>query len=118
MASVVGLIDIHNLRLQAQLANRISWVVWVTLYLTAALGMLVMGYLAGLIGKRSPIATVSLVLAFTAVMMLITDLGRPMTSLFEMSTQSLIILADNMDKMLLTPDFRACHDDVEGLFIP
>lgn len=101
MASVVGLIDIHNLRLQAELANRISWVVWVTLYLTAALGMLVMGYLSGLIRKRSPIATVSLVLAFTAVMMLTTDLDRPMTGLFEMSTQSLVILADNMDKMLL-----------------
>jgi hypothetical protein len=102
MASVVGLIDIHNLRLQAELANRISWVVWVTLYLTAVLGMLVMGYLAGLIRKRSPIATVSLFIAFSLVMMLITDLDRPMTGMFKMSTQSLIILADNMDKMLLS----------------
>lgn len=75
------LVLIHNLRLPAELANRISWVVWVTLYLTSVLGMLVMGYLAGLIRKRSPIATVSLVIAFSLVMMLITDLDRSMTGL-------------------------------------
>ena len=100
MASVVGLIDIHNLRLQGELANRISWVVWVNLYLTALLGMLVMGYQAGLIRRRSPVATVTLAIAFSAVMMLITDLDRPMNSMFKMSNQSLVILADNMDKML------------------
>lgn len=101
MVSVVGLVDIHNLRLQTDLANRIPWVVWVTLYITAMLGMLVMGYLAGLIKRRSPVATVSLILAFSIVIMLITDLDRPMSGLFEMSTQSLTILADNMDTMLL-----------------
>ena len=66
MVSVVGLIDIHNLRLQAELANRIPWVVWVNLYLMALLGMLVMGYHAGLIRKRSPIATVTLAIAISA----------------------------------------------------
>ena len=100
MASVIGLIDIHNLRLQGELANRISWVVWVNLYLTALLGMLVMGYQAGLIRRRSPVATVTLAIAFSAVMMLITDLDRPMTSMFRMSDQSLVILAQNMDEML------------------
>jgi len=100
MVSVVGLIDIHNLRLQSELANRISWIVWVTLYLSALLGMLVMGYQAGLIGRRSPIATVTLAISFSAVMMLITDLDRPMTSMFDMSNQSLVILAENMDEML------------------
>lgn len=102
MVSVVGIIDIHNFRLQAELANRISWVVWVTLNLTALLGMLITGYHAGLIGRRSPIATFSLAIAFSAVMMLITDLDRPMTSMFKISDQSLVILAANMDEMLLS----------------
>ena len=100
MVSVVGLIDIHNMRLQAELANRISRIVWATLYLTALLGMLVMGYQAGLIGRRSPIATFTLAISFSVVMMLITDLDRPMTSMFDMSSQSLVILSKNMDEML------------------
>jgi len=98
--AVVGLIDIHNARIQAELANRVSWVVWATLYLAAVLGMLQMGYHAGMSGRRSPIATFTLAITFALVMMLITDLDRPMTSMFKMSNQSLVILADNMDEML------------------
>jgi hypothetical protein len=100
VGSVLGMIDIHNLRLQAELANRISLIVWTTLYLTAMLGMLVVGYQAGLTGRRSPLATVTLAISFSAVMMLITDLDRPMPSMFKMSSQALVVLAENMDEML------------------
>ncbi|MEJ2526405.1 MAG: hypothetical protein P8Y73_12705 [Desulfuromonadales bacterium] len=99
-SAVVGIIDIHNARLQAELANRISWVVWVALYFTAMLGMLVMGYHAGMTGRRSPIATYTLAVAFSVVMMLITDLDRPMTSIFDLSDQSLVVLEQNMDLMI------------------
>jgi hypothetical protein len=98
--AVVGIIDIHNARMQSELANRISWVVCATLYLIALLGMLVAGYHAGMTGRRSPIATYTLAITFAIVMMLITDLDRPMTSIFKMSNQSLAILAENMDDML------------------
>ena len=97
---MVGIIDIHNARMQSELANRISWVVCATLYLIALLGMLVAGYHAGMTGRRSPIATYTLAITFAIVMMLITDLDRPMTSIFKMSNQSLAILAENMDDML------------------
>lgn len=59
-----------------------------------------MGYHAGMIGQRSPIGTYSLAMAFAVVILLIIDLDRPMTSMFKMSNQSLVILAENMDDII------------------
>jgi ABC-type multidrug transport system fused ATPase/permease subunit len=95
---VSGLIDIHAQRLQAALMNRIPHIIWITLYLCALLSMLVMGYQAGLVGRRSPIATVSLALAFSGIMMLITDLDRPMMSLFHMDNHIMVEVMQMMDE--------------------
>jgi len=84
MTSVLSLMDIHTYRAQAALVDRIPVIIWLTLYCTAVMSMIVVGYQAGLTVKRSPIATYSLALAFAAVMMLIMDLDRPMQSLFEL----------------------------------
>jgi len=98
--AIVGVIDIHTLRLQTAFMNRISWVIWATLYLTALLSMLVMGYQAGLVKKRSPLATVTLTVSFAAVMMLITDLDRPFMSLFQIDNRIMMELAERMASML------------------
>jgi len=95
---VSGLIDIHAQRLQAALMNRIPHVIWITLFCCALLSMLVMGYQAGLVGRRSPIATVSLALAFSGIMMLITDLDRPLMSLFHVDNQIMSEVLQLMDK--------------------
>ncbi len=94
---VAGLIDIHAQRLQATLMNRIPDVIWSTLYFCAFLSMLVMGYQAGLVGRRSPIATASLAVAFSGIMMLITDLDRPMTNLFHMDNHIMMEVLQLMD---------------------
>ena len=41
-STVQGIINMHAVRLQGALMNRISWAVWATLYLTGFMGMLVM----------------------------------------------------------------------------
>ena len=82
--SVLSMISAHDARLQASIFNRISPIIWLTLYIMALLSMLVMGYQAGLTGTRSSLATWSLALAFSVVMALITDLDRPNMSLFQM----------------------------------
>jgi hypothetical protein len=82
--SVLTMISAHDARLQAAIFNRISPVIWLTLYIMALLSMLVMGYQAGLTGTRSSLATWSLALAFSVVMALITDLDRPNMSLFNL----------------------------------
>ncbi len=71
------------LRVTIGLGLLLPVIIWLTLYFTAVMSMIVVGYQAGLSLKRSPVATYSLALAFAAVMMLIMDLDRPLQSLFE-----------------------------------
>ena len=101
--AVNGLIDIHNLRLHAATMNRIPMIVWLILFFTAIMAMLVVGYQAGLTGKRTPVATVSLAVVFSAVMILITDLDRPRMSLFEINNQIMINLHGKMGLELGQP---------------
>jgi hypothetical protein len=100
MTSVLGLMDMHTQRVQAALVNRIPVIIWLTLYFTAVMSMIVVGYQAGLTEKRSPVATISLALAFSAVMMLIMDLDRPLQSLFEFDVTVMKQLAVFMRKGL------------------
>lgn len=97
MASVLALTDIHFTRLHSAIMNRIPFTIWITLYLMAALSMIIMGYQAGLTERRSPVATVTLAIAFSAVIILITDLDRPIMSFFEINKQLLVDLHDYMD---------------------
>ena len=96
MASVIALTDIHYIRLHAAVMNRIPLTIWMTLYLMAVLSMIIMGYQAGLTDKRSPVATITLALAFSAVIILITDLDRPIMSFFEINNQLLVDLNEYM----------------------
>ena len=94
--SILGMMDMQTRRLNAALANRIPLVIWLTLFFTAGMAMLVVGYQAGLTEARSPMATFSLALAFSAVMMLIMDLDRPLQSLFQMDVAVMKQLAEFM----------------------
>jgi len=96
MTSVLSLMEMHTYRAQAALVNRLPVIIWLTLYFTAVMSMIVVGYQAGLSAKRSPIATYSLALAFAAVMMLIMDLDRPLQSLFQLDKTVMTQLADFM----------------------
>jgi hypothetical protein len=68
-----------------------------TLYLMAALSMTIMGYQTGLTDRRSPVATVTLAIAFSAVIILITDLDRPIMSYFDINDQLLVDLYEYME---------------------
>jgi hypothetical protein len=94
--SVFGMINAHDARLQAALFNRISPIIWITLFLMSLLSMTVMGYQAGLTGTRSSLATWTLAITFSAVMTLITDLDRPNMSLFQMNQGLMIELENRM----------------------
>jgi hypothetical protein len=94
--AVLAMIDAHDARVQAALFNRISPVIWITLFLMALLSMIVMGYQAGLTGTRSSLATWTLAITFSAVMALVTDLDRPNMSLFRMNQQLMVELENRM----------------------
>ena len=105
MASVLALTDIHYARVHAAVMNRIPITIWVTLYLMAALAMIIMGYQAGLTDRRSPVATITLALAFSAVIILITDLDRPVMSFFEINNQLLVDLDEYIQSELQLKHF-------------
>jgi hypothetical protein len=96
-ASVLLLTDIHYTRLHSVVMNRIPLTIWMTLYLMAILSMTIMGYQAGLTDKRSPVATITLAVAFSAVIILITDLDRPIMSFFDINDQLLVDLYEYME---------------------
>ena len=77
--------------------NRISPIIWLTLWGMALLSMAVMGYQAGLTGTRSSFATWTLAATFAFVIVLITDLDRPRMTLFEMKQDLLVALRERMD---------------------
>lgn len=98
MASVLALTDIHFTRVHSAIMNRIPLTIWMTLYLMAVLSMIIMGYQAGLTDRRSPVATITLAVAFSAVIILITDLDRPIMSFFKINNQLLVDLYEYMDE--------------------
>jgi hypothetical protein len=93
------LIDIHTKRVQAGLRSRVPPVIIYTLYFVTVLAMTSVGYLAGLAGKRTHLVTGALVLAFSAVMLLIIDLDRPHEGLLKVNQQVLI----DLQKKLAAP---------------
>ena len=94
--SLNAVIDLHTARVTVGLRNRIPASIWVTLYFVAFLSMAVMGYHAGLTGTRSLAANLALVCAFSAVMVLITDLERVDQKLFNVSQQAMIDLESKL----------------------
>ncbi len=98
--SVLALTDIHYTRVHSAVMNRIPLTIWMTLYLMAILSMIIMGYQAGLTDRRSPVATMTLAVAFSAVIILITDLDRPIMSFFDINKQLLIDLNEYMEANL------------------
>ena len=94
--SVLAMIIAQDARLQAVLFNRISPVIWFTLYVMALMSMIIMGYQAGLTGARSGIATWTLAITFSVVMALVMDLDRPNQSLFSMNQQLMVDLHNRM----------------------
>jgi hypothetical protein len=90
--SLNEVLDLHAKRLAVALHNRIPFTIFITLYFVAFLSMAMMGYQAGLTGKRAPIASLALILVLSAVMILIIDLERPAQSVFNVSQRAMIEL--------------------------
>jgi hypothetical protein len=95
--SLNEVIDLHEMRITAGLRSRIPVRIWDTLYALTVLAMLAMGYHAGQSGERSH-AVVPLVLAFSAVILVVADLDRPQEGSLRVSQQALIDTRESMDR--------------------
>jgi hypothetical protein len=83
--AILEMVRANDERVQHTMFNRISPVIWLTLMAMCLLSMVVMGYQAGLTGKRSILATWILAITFAVVLALVTDLDRPQNRLFKMN---------------------------------
>jgi hypothetical protein len=61
------------------------------------LAIIATGSQAGLVGKRSPLLTITLVLAFSAVILLIADLDSELKRWLNVSQQAMIDLQEKMN---------------------
>lgn len=94
--SLNEVIDLHATRVQAALRSRIPGSIWAALYFITILGVAAMGYHAGLTGTSRSHAVLALALAFSAVILLIADLDRPLEGLLRVSQQAMIDLRTSM----------------------
>ncbi len=90
-------IDIHVKRVQVGWRNRIPLVIWAGLFALAFLGMVAVGYQAGLAATRRSPAMLGMVLAFAGVFQLIGDLDRGQEGFLTVSQQPLLDLQKSMN---------------------
>jgi hypothetical protein len=93
LASAVNdVIDLHTKRVVVGLHNRIPHSIWMTIYFIAIMAMALTGYEIGLAYRRGALATLAMVMTFSAVMVLIVDLDRPAQSMFSVDQQAMAAL--------------------------
>jgi hypothetical protein len=98
--SLNDLFSLHGKRIYAGLRNRIPISIFLAIYFVGFLATAMMGYQAGLTGKRAPLASLALVLTFAIVMTLITDLERPRQNIFSVSQQPMVELKNKVGRKL------------------
>lgn len=94
--SLNEVIDLHAKRVMVGRRSRVPRAIWMALYLLAVLATAAMGYYEGVTGTRRSVAVLALVLAFSAVLILVVDLDRPGEGLLRVSQQSMIDLRNSM----------------------
>jgi len=94
--SLNQVIDMHASRVMAGLQSRVPSVIWIVLDLLAILAMVMMGYHAGLANNKRSIAIIALIVGFSSVLFLITDLDRPGQGLLQASQQAMVDLRRSM----------------------
>jgi hypothetical protein len=95
--SLNEMIDLHAKRIQAGLRSRIPGAIWVGLFAVAALSLATMGYHAGMVGTRRPLAILAVAFTFSVVIELIADLDRPQQGVLRVSQHALLDLQRSMN---------------------
>jgi len=87
ISSLNETIDLHANRVAAITSARVPYTLYVVMYLTAALALMMLGFHSGITGQRDWIVTVVLIIVFSAVMLLIIDLDRSWAGFLRASQQ-------------------------------
>lgn len=90
-------IDLHSKRIFVGLRSQVPLTIWLTLWSLTIIGMVSVGYQAGLSGTRRSPEMPILVLAFSVVLLLIVDLDRGQEGFLKVSKQSIIDVLRTMN---------------------
>jgi hypothetical protein len=90
-------IDIHSKRVFIGLRNRIPLSIWIALFSLTLLGMMSIGYQAGLSGTQRSPEMLIMTLSFTLVLYLIVDLDRGQEGFLQVSQQAMIDVLSTME---------------------
>jgi hypothetical protein len=88
--SLNEMIDLHATRVTALVYGRVPETIILLLILGSAVTLAMVGYSAGLTGRRSPLTAVILVVALSAVLSLVVDLDRPRNGFLQVSQQPIL----------------------------
>ena len=88
--SMTDLITLHEQRVVGGLYSRVPQTILILLLAGSALSLGMVGYSAGLNGRRSVLSAVVMVVALGAVLVLVIDLDRPQDGFLTVSQQPLI----------------------------
>lgn len=94
-------IDIHSKRVFIGLRNRIPLSIWIALFSLTLLGMMSIGYQAGLSGTQRSPEMLIMTLSFTLVLYLIVDLDRGQEGFLKVSQQAMIDVLNTMESSKL-----------------
>jgi len=97
--SINEVIDVHSVRVIYGTRSTIPNEIWVCLYVLAAVGMAASGFQAANSGGRNIYPTLALVLTFSAILTIITDLDNPGQGTMRTDQAALVDQAS-----LMTPD--------------
>jgi len=106
LQSLTELSDLQIKRVRAAVWNRIPPTIVLMLYTIAVLGLTAMGYGAGLVKSRTLAPTIAVVLAFSAIMLVIQDMERPRPQLFTISQEPLLDVARRISPPPSSAEFR------------
>ena len=96
LESLNDVIDLHTSRLTAAIYARVPETILILLLVGSALTLAMVGYSAGLTGRRSPLTAVVLVVALSAVLTIVIDLDRPRDGFIQVNQQPLIDLQQQL----------------------
>jgi hypothetical protein len=91
---------LHSRRVITGLEFRIPNIIWIVLYAITALAAASIGYHSGLTGRSRPLVAMAIILAFSAVILLIEDLDRPLYGFLEVSQRALVDLQTKMNAQI------------------
>lgn len=98
LQAIIQMNDVHTKRVTAGIENRLPFTIWIALYCITGLAMAISGYRTGVAGRRSVVATITLVFAYSTVILLIADLDRPQEGLLKVDQQPMIDLQMRMHR--------------------